>query len=67
MILTACIRTSTNLGGLGSVALRWYLPPILSALSKSALLERTRGFIDIGRVPLSAIAALEIALHSKMP
>jgi hypothetical protein len=35
MILTACIRTSTNLGSLGSVALRWYLPPILSALSRS--------------------------------
>jgi hypothetical protein len=31
------------------------------------LLERTRGLVDIGGVPLSAIAALEVTFHSKMP
>jgi hypothetical protein len=31
------------------------------------LLKRTRGLIDIGGVPLSAIAALEVALHGEMP
>ena len=37
------------------------------AVSSTLLLKRARGLVDIGGVPLSAIAALEVALHGEMP
>jgi hypothetical protein len=31
------------------------------------LLKGTRGLVDIGGVPLSAVPALEVALHGEIP